>query len=247
MLSIDGWPVDHMDTGDALTVTTVEAPLAFDPALHRTRTLEVLEQTYVTVRSVKISQGNSLEDDHAARVEVERAFALQRSHFEEYVHHLEGHFRHQMSIGSAELVEARREAEGLASDLRVASATLESRDNVARELNETIRRDSEIKARMDGEIRQLQEVVHGSKLENVALSEPARSLGPCGERPSELPFWEHPRSQPLGAPPLPTLGSTPPPNPGEHPCSQPWAAPPPRSQPWGAPPLPAPGSTLSLT
>ena len=80
VFTIYGGPVDHMDTGEALTVTTVEAALVFDP-VRRARTLEVLEQTYVTVRSVKISQGNSLEDDHAARVEVERAFASQRSHF----------------------------------------------------------------------------------------------------------------------------------------------------------------------
>ena len=74
MFDSDGGPVDHMDTGDASAVTTVEAPLIFHPVFHRTRTLEVLEQTYVTVRSVKISQGASLDDDHAARVE-----ALQRS------------------------------------------------------------------------------------------------------------------------------------------------------------------------
>ena len=59
--------------------------------------------------------------------------------------HLEGHFRHQMSVGSAQLVEAREEVKGLTSDLRVASASLESRDRIAHELNETIRRDAEIK------------------------------------------------------------------------------------------------------
>ena len=68
VLHIEGGPVDLMDTGDGLAVTTVEAPLVFDPALQHTRTLEVLDQTYVTVRRVKISQGSSLEDDHAARV-----------------------------------------------------------------------------------------------------------------------------------------------------------------------------------
>ena len=173
---IDGGPVDHMDTGEGFTVATVEAPVVFDPDLRRARTLEVLEQTYVTVRSVKISQGNSLDDDHVARVEVERAFATQRSHFEEYVHHLEGHFRHQMSIGSAQLAEARREGEELASNLRVASSTLESRDSIARELNETIRRDSEAKTRMEREIHHLREVVNGSKLENIALSGRVREL-----------------------------------------------------------------------
>ena len=178
VLNIDGGPVDHMDTGDASAVeaATVEAPLIFDPVLHRTRTLEVLEQTYVTVRSVKINQGTSLDDDYAARVEVERAFALQRAHFEEYVRHLEGHFQNQMSIGSAQLVEVRREAERLSSDLRIASAALESRNKVARELNKTISRDSEVKARMDGEICQLREVVHASKLENVALSGRVKEL-----------------------------------------------------------------------
>ena len=178
MLHIEGGPVDlmNMDTGDGLAVTTVEAPLVFDPALQHTRTLEVLDQTYVTVRRVKISQGSSLEDDHVARVEVERAFASQRSQFEEYVLHLEGHFRHQMSVGSAQLVEAREEVKGLASNLRVASASLESRDRIAHELNETIRRDAEIKSRMDRVIRQLQGVVHGSKLENMALSNRVREL-----------------------------------------------------------------------
>ena len=101
MFDNDGGPVDHMDTGDASAVTTVEAPQIFDPVLHHNRTLEVLEQTYVTVRNVKISQGSTLEDDHAARVEVKRAFALQRAHFEEYVRRLEGHFQNQMSVGSA--------------------------------------------------------------------------------------------------------------------------------------------------
>ena len=130
MFDSDDKPVDQMDTGVTSTVATVEAPSVFDPVLHHTRTLEVLEQTYVTVRNVKISQGSSLEDDHAARVKVEQAFASQRAHFEEYVHHLEGHFQNQMFVGSAQLAEVRGEAEQLSSDLRVASAALESRDSV---------------------------------------------------------------------------------------------------------------------
>ena len=97
-------PVAQMDTGVTSTVTTMEAPQVFDPEHHHNCTLEVLEQMYVTVRKIKISQGHTLEDDYAARVEVERAFASQRAHFEEYVRHLEGHFQTQMSIGSAQLV-----------------------------------------------------------------------------------------------------------------------------------------------
>ena len=83
MFDSDDKPVDQMDTGVNSTVVTVEAPNVFDPVLHRNRTLKVLEQTYVTVRKVKVSQGTTLEDDHAARVEVERGFASQRAHFEE--------------------------------------------------------------------------------------------------------------------------------------------------------------------
>ena len=176
MFDSDDTPVDQMDTGVSSTVATVEAPSVFDPVLHHTRTLEVLEQTYVVVRNVKISQGSSLGDDHAARVKVEQAFASQRAHFEEYVRHLEGHFQSQMLVGTAQLAQVRGEAERLGSELLVASAALESRDKVHRELNETIRRDSEAKARMDGEIRKLQEVVHLGKLENVALSGRVRDL-----------------------------------------------------------------------
>ena len=174
--SDDKPPVDQMDTGVTSTVTTVEAPQVFDPVHHHNRTLEVLEQTYVTVRKVKLSQGQTLEDDHAARVEVERAFASQRAHFEEYVRHLEGHFQTQMSIGSAQLVEVQGEAEHLRSDLRIASAGLDSGDNVIRELNEIIRRDSEVKARIDGELRQLRDILHTGKLDNSAFSSRVKEL-----------------------------------------------------------------------
>ena len=68
MFDRDTEPVDHMDPGVASTVTTVEAPQLFDLVLHHNRTLEVLEQTYVTVRNIKISQGNTLEDDHLSRI-----------------------------------------------------------------------------------------------------------------------------------------------------------------------------------
>ena len=164
--SEDKQPVNQMDTGVTSTITTVEARQTFDSEFHDSRTLEVLEQTYVMVKKVKMSEGQTLEDGHDARVQVERALASQRRHFEEYVRQLEGHFQTQMSIGSAQLVEVQGEAECLCSGLRIVSAGLDSREIIIRELNETIRRASEVKACTDGELRQFQDIVHKGKLDN---------------------------------------------------------------------------------
>ena len=43
-------------------------------------------------------------------------------------------------------------------------------------MNETIRRDSEVKPRIDGELRQLRDIVHTGKLENSALSSRVKEL-----------------------------------------------------------------------
>ena len=95
--------------------------------MYHNRTLKVLEQMYVTVRKVKVSQGQTIEDDHRARVQIERAFASQHTHFEDYMRQLEGHFQTQVSIGSAQLVEVKGEAERLRSD---GASTLRCKDRL---------------------------------------------------------------------------------------------------------------------
>ena len=81
-----------------------------------------------------------------------------------------------MSLGRGQLVRLQGEVECLRSELSLASSTLDSRDVVVRELNETIRRASEVKEHTDRKLRRFQGIVHRGGLENTVLSDRVKDL-----------------------------------------------------------------------
>ena len=170
----------QIDHGDTSTITTVEAPRVEQFAFHMedelNRTLEVVQETYVQVRRVKLSQGTTIENDHDARVQIEQAFATQRGQFQEYVKHLETQFLAQLTVGRGEHAATHSEIERLNSRLRLASSNLSSHDVIIGELQEPIKRASDTNGSDARELLHYKEVVHRGTMENRVLIEKVKEL-----------------------------------------------------------------------
>ena len=73
-------------------------------------------------------------------------------------------------------MEVKGEAERLSSAYQIASAKIDSRDNIIRELEETVRRISEARSLADVELKRLNDIISKGTMDNSILSNKVREL-----------------------------------------------------------------------